>query len=60
MNDGMAKELASLHYVSVDEVDACIVHQGRDSFLAKMDVKHAYRNIPIHPEDSPLLGYEVG
>ena len=56
VNDGTAKELASLHYVSVDEVEAYIVHQGRGSFLAKMDVN---RNIPVHPEDSPLLGYEM-
>ena len=24
--------------------------------LAKVDVEHAYRNIPVHPEDRHLLG----
>ena len=24
--------------------------------MAKMDIKQAYRNIPVHPEDQPLLG----
>ena len=24
--------------------------------LAKMDIKQAYRNIPVHPEDHTLLG----
>ena len=24
--------------------------------LAKMDIKHAYRNVPVHPVDRRLLG----
>ena len=24
--------------------------------MAKMDIKQAYRNIPVHPDDRPLLG----
>ena len=29
---------------------------GRGSFLAKVDVRQAYRIVPVHPEDRPLLG----
>ena len=56
VNDGIPKELASLKYISVDEVVARIVQLGRNTIMAKMDIKQAYRNIPIHPADCPLLG----
>ena len=56
MNDGIGKDLASLSYVSVDEVVAGIIQRGRGTLLAKMDIRQAYRNVPIHPSDRPLLG----
>ena len=52
----ISKELVSLHYVIVDEVTAHIAELGKGSSMAKMDVKQAYRNIPVHPADSLLLG----
>ena len=55
VNDGIAKELATLSYVSIDQVVTQVLHWGRGSLLAKMDVKHAFRNVPVHPEDRPLL-----
>ena len=56
VNDGISKELASLSYVSVDDVVAGILQRGRGTLLAKMDIRQAYRNVPIHPSDRPLLG----
>ncbi len=56
VNDGIEKELASLSYVSVDEVVQRVLRWGRGTLLAKMDVRQAYRNIPVHPEDRRLLG----
>ena len=56
VNDGISKELVSLHYVTVDEVMAHIAELGKGSSIAKMDIKQAYRNIPVHPADSLLLG----
>ena len=52
VNNGIPKELASLHYVTVDDVVTHIVLLGKGAVMAKMDVKHAYRNIPVHPADS--------
>lgn len=49
INDGISKELASLAYVSVDDVVACAL------LAKKMDVKQAYRNIPVHPSDRACL-----
>ena len=56
MNDGISKELATLPYVSVDEVVQGILQHGKGTMMAKMDICQAYRNIPIHPCDRPLLG----
>ena len=56
VNDGISKELCSLSYVSLDDVVACIMTVGRGSMLAKMDIKQAYRNVPVHPQDRLLLG----
>ena len=56
VNEGIAKELASLSYVSVDEVVLRVLLLGRGAFMAKMDIKQAYRNIPVHPTDRYLLG----
>ena len=47
VNDGIDKELASLSYVSVDDVAAV---------MAKMDIRQAYCNVPVHPTDRFLLG----
>ena len=51
VNDGIDKELSSVSYVSVDNVMARILKLGRGALLAKMDIKQAYRNVPVYPED---------
>lgn len=56
VNDGIVRELASLGYVSVDDVVDHVLELGKGTMLAKMDIKQAYRNVPVHPDDRPLLG----
>ena len=56
VNDGIARDLYSMSYLAMDEVIACIVRLGKESLIAKMDIKQAYRNVPIHPDDRRLLG----
>ena len=58
VNDGISKELASLTYVSVDDIVVEVGRRGRGTLLAKMDIKQAYRNIPVHPNDRPLLAMQ--
>ena len=58
MNDGIRRELASLSYVSVDKVVSGVFQRGRGSLMEKMDIKHAYRNIPVHPRDRLILGMQ--
>ena len=56
VNDGIAKELATLSYISIQDVAREIVELGKGTLLAKIDIKSAYRVVPVHPEDRPLLG----
>ncbi len=56
VNDGIAKELASLSYMSIDDVVGWILELGKGTQLTKMDIQQAYRNVPVHPEDRLLLG----
>lgn len=56
VNDGIDRELASLSYVSVDDVVSRVLRLGKGARLAKMDIKQAYRNVPVHPNDRSMLG----
>ncbi len=56
VNDGIDRELASLAYMSIDDVVAWVLKLGRGTLIAKRDIKQACRNIQVHPQDRPLLG----
>ena len=58
VNDGIPSELCSLHYTLVERVATAAMRLGCGALLAKLDVKSAYRLIPVHPSDRPLLGIE--
>lgn len=56
VNDGICKEWCSLSYLSVDRVVGKVIALGTGTLLAKFDLKAAYRNVPIHPDDRWMLG----
>ena len=56
VNDGISPDLCSLSYISVDDISKAVASLGRGALLAKIDIKSAYRIVPIHPDDRPLLG----
>ena len=49
------QELCSLKYASMDDAVGIIQEMGAGTLLAKVDLEHAYRNIPIHQDDRLLL-----
>ena len=55
VNDGIPKTLCSLSYVTVDTAIQYILQMGPGALLAKMDIKHAFRLLPVHPADRHLL-----
>ena len=56
VNDGIDSAFCSMTYASVDNAAAIITKLGTNILLAKIDVAHAYHNIPVHPDDCGLLG----
>ena len=55
VNSGIPKELCSLKYITVDSAIEQIRRIGRGTFLAKIDIKSAFRLLPVHPADRHLL-----
>lgn len=58
VNDGIAESVCSLSYISVDDAAQAVLKLGRGAQLAKVDIRNAYRVVPIHPEDRWLLGMQ--
>lgn len=58
INDGINKQLCSLSYTKIDHIVDSILQMGRDTLLAKIDIKSAFRIVPVHPADRYLLGME--
>ena len=56
INDGIPREFATVHYTTISDAIKHIVSFGNDCYLAKSDIKAAFRIIPIHPMDYHLLG----
>ena len=58
VNDGVDSAVCSLRYTSVDRVAWAACRLGQVALLAKLDIKSAYRLVPVHPDDRPLLGIQ--
>ena len=56
VNANISSEEYSLLYVRLDDVVRILLKLGPKCFMAKTDVKSAFRNIPVHPDDWELLG----
>lgn len=58
VNDGIPKHLCSLSYISVDDAIDHILLTEPNTLLAKIDIKNAFRLLPVHPADRHLLAME--
>lgn len=56
VNDGINPDWCSLRYACVDDAVRTIMKLGRGTELVKLDIKDAYRIVPVHPADYHLLG----
>ena len=58
VNDGVSEALCSLRYPSFDLAIKLLLRQGQGALLSKLDIKEAYRMVPVHREDWLLLGMQ--
>ena len=56
MNDSIDPKLCSLKYIIVEKVAKEALALGKGSLIAKIDIKAAYRLIPVAPKDRFYLG----
>ena len=56
VNDGISSLDSAVQYARVDDAVKMVKAVGRNCFLAKTDIKNAFRIIPIHQSDHHLLG----
>ncbi len=56
INDSISSEHTAVCYSRVDDAISMIKNLGKGCFLAKTDIKNAFRIIPICPQDYDLLG----
>ena len=56
LNDGISSEFTSVSYATVEDAIHTIRTVGHGCFMAKTDIKNAFRIIPIQPQDYNLLG----
>ena len=56
VNDAIDPTLCSLKYITVDQVAQQAVLLGKGSLIAKIDIKAAYRLIPVNPHQRHYLG----
>ncbi|XP_021342872.1 uncharacterized protein LOC110443160 isoform X1 [Mizuhopecten yessoensis] len=57
INAGISKEKSKVTYDTIDTVISLVKSFGTGCLLAKTDIEDAFRIIPIHPKDYPLLGF---
>jgi len=60
INNGIPKDLCSLNYISVDSAIQHVQQLGKGSLLAKIDIKSAFRLLPVHPSDRHFLAMKYG
>ena len=58
VNDGIDRELCKVSYASFDYAISLVQKVGPTAYLAKADIKSAFRLLPIHPSDFHLLGFK--
>ena len=56
VNAHISPESYSLQYLKVDHAIAILQDLGPGCFMSKLDIKSAFRNVPVHPSDWELLG----
>lgn len=58
VNDGILEEFVQVSYASLEDALKLICHCGPSPFLAKLNIKHAYRLLPIKPSQYGLLCFQ--
>ena len=56
VNDSIPDDCSSVHYATISDAVNILKNLGAGCYMAKTDIKSAFRIIPVHALDYPLLG----
>lgn len=59
INDNIPQHFCSVSYQSIDDAIAAIISIGVGTLMSKSYLENAYMQVPIHPRDFELLGFQV-
>ena len=57
INVGISKDSFSVRYSSFDDAVHLVRSSGTSAFMAKLDIRHAFRLCPVRPDQWNLLGF---
>ena len=57
INEGIEDRLCRVHYATFDQAVELVKSVGQGAYMAKTDIKSAFRLLPVHPGDFRLLGF---
>ncbi|KAK3103024.1 hypothetical protein FSP39_015834 [Pinctada imbricata] len=60
VNDHIDDIFCKVKYTSFDTALEMLAKLGPGAIAARLDIKSAFRLLPIHPSDFELLGYKIG
>lgn len=56
VNAGTPREFCTVSYEGLDQAVEIVKKAGRGCFMGKLDVRHAFRNLPLAPSQYQLVG----
>ena len=59
INEGIPKSEFAVEYSKFDDAVDLVRTFGKNCFLAKIDVQHAFRIVPVHPDDWHKLCFQA-
>ena len=59
MNDFIDEKYCSVRYSSFDTALEMLAMLGQGAIAARLDIKSAFRLLPIDPKDFELLGFKI-
>lgn len=57
INEGISKDDFAVQYSHFDDATRLVRAVGKDCFMSKLDIKHAYRLLPVRSDQWHLLAY---
>lgn len=57
INNFISHDDSTVQYETIDDVIRLVQKFGKGALMAKIDIKNAFRILPMHPDDFHLLGF---